>query len=91
MAIYFLPPSCRVLGRNVEDVMLGAVIERARARGSDTVRAEVAFTDRNHPARDFLGRRGFAPPDAEVQELALEDTEVEWPRHVAVSGLEVAR
>ncbi len=83
--------SCRILGRNVEDVMLGAVIERARARGSDTVRAEVAFTDRNHPARAFLGRRGFAPPDADVQELALEGTEVEWPRHVAVSGLEVAR
>jgi len=47
--------SCRVLGRGVEHIMLRSVGEAAKAHGSDTVQVHFVETEKNLPARNFLG------------------------------------
>ena len=53
--------SCRVLGRNVEDVIMSVVAERAEEFGLDAIRLDVAVTDRISPHTNFspaaVGRR----------------------------------
>ncbi len=52
--------SCRVLGRGVEDALLGEVARRAAERGHDRLRARFLPTARNGVAAGFLERNGFA-------------------------------
>jgi len=51
--------SCRAMGRNIEEVMLGFVTEQARALGLSEVYGAYVPTDRNKPCFDLLKRSGF--------------------------------
>jgi len=51
--------SCRVFGREIERVMVHAVVEHARAEGTATVVAEYLPTPRNLPTLEFWRRSGF--------------------------------
>ena len=82
--------SCRVLGRNVEDLMLALLTERADALGLRTLRVHTAVTERNQPARAFLDRIGFAPQGGPVREIDVSQREVVWPRHIIVERAEAA-
>jgi FkbH-like protein len=52
--------SCRVLGRRVEEVMLGASARWARSRGLDTLVGEYRRTAKNGLVGDLYPRLGFA-------------------------------
>lgn len=57
--------SCRVLGRGVEQVMLHALVECARAAGVGSLRATLVPTARNAPCLEFMRTRsGFTHVDS---------------------------
>ena len=51
--------SCRVMGRGVEEAILGQIIERAKMNGIKTVKAQYIKTKKNKPAENFLSEFGF--------------------------------
>ena len=51
--------SCRVMGRGVEEAILGQIIERAKMNGIKTVKAQYIKTKKNKPAENFLSDFGF--------------------------------
>lgn len=55
--------SCRVLGRTVEQAVLGALVAAARAAGFASVTATYLPTERNAPAAAILPEAGFSPVD----------------------------
>jgi FkbH-like protein len=56
--------SCRVLGRNVEDILLSYIVEQAISEGARTLVGEFIPTKKNAPARDFFGKHGFTKVSA---------------------------
>jgi FkbH-like protein len=78
--------SCRVLGRRVEQAVLGEVLHRARASGITTILGDYVPTDRNEMVRDHYSKLGFKrsddnnsdgttrwelPADAEVDDVPM--------------------
>ena len=51
--------SCRVIGRGVEEALLGQIIERAKMEGVKNVKAQYVQTKKNKPAENFLADFGF--------------------------------
>ena len=51
--------SCRVMGRGVEEALLGQIIERAKMEGITEVKAQYIKTKKNKPAENFLSDFGF--------------------------------
>jgi FkbH-like protein len=51
--------SCRVIGRTVEEAMLGELLRRARALGYNVVSGTYAPTAKNELVRDLYSRLGF--------------------------------
>ena len=51
--------SCRVLGRRVEQAVLGEVLHRARASGITTLLGDYFPTDRNEMVREHYSKLGF--------------------------------
>ena len=51
--------SCRVMGRGVEEALLGQIIERAKLEGVKKVKARYIKTKKNKPAENFLADFGF--------------------------------
>jgi FkbH-like protein len=58
--------SCRVMGRKVEETLLGVAIEHARSRGVSEVYAEFLPTTKNKPCLNFLLRSGMKADRAKV-------------------------
>lgn len=56
--------SCRVIGREIEQAFLGALLQHLTARGIERVEGTYIPTDKNTPARDFYENMGFAPQRA---------------------------
>ncbi|MCK5497273.1 MAG: hypothetical protein KAI80_12725, partial [Hyphomicrobiaceae bacterium] len=56
--------SCRVIGREIEQAFLGALLQHLTARGIKRVEGTYIPTDKNTPARDFYENMGFAPQRA---------------------------
>jgi len=48
--------SCRVMGRYIEDQLLGHLVEELRAEGVSTLRVRYLPTKKNEPARAFVER-----------------------------------
>jgi FkbH-like protein len=51
--------SCRVMGRRIEDVMLGSLLRKAQARGITAVIGELIVTAKNAAVHDLYDRLGF--------------------------------
>jgi FkbH-like protein len=51
--------SCRVMGRGIEEALLGQIIERAKMEGIKKVKAQYIKTMKNKPAENFLSDFGF--------------------------------
>ncbi|MBL7055947.1 HAD family hydrolase [Candidatus Woesearchaeota archaeon] len=51
--------SCRVIGRNIEEVMLNYIIKNTKKFGSKTLFAEFIPTKKNEVAKDFYKKNGF--------------------------------
>ena len=52
--------SCRVIGREVEQAFLGALLQHLIVRGVEQVEGVYIASERNTPARDFYKKAGFA-------------------------------
>jgi FkbH-like protein len=77
--------SCRVMGRRVEETMLWAAKERARALGGRALVALPLPTAKNKPCLDFFERCGLARvADGYVARL---DAPSDAPRLLSVEGL----
>jgi len=55
--------SCRVLGRTVEQAILGWATNRAHVRGWTSLRGEIIETPRSTPARKVFADNGFSAMD----------------------------
>ncbi|MDB4987801.1 MAG: FkbH like protein, partial [Myxococcaceae bacterium] len=53
--------SCRVFSRNVEDAILGLVLQAARERGARSVRGRFVETSKNKKFARFYEQQGFGP------------------------------
>lgn len=51
--------SCRVMGRKVEEALLGVIVASARRRGLSRVQAHLIPTAKNKPCLGFFQRSGF--------------------------------
>jgi len=51
--------SCRIMGRGIEDGILGYILQRAKEEGASTVKGEFIPTKKNKPCEDFLSDYGF--------------------------------
>jgi FkbH-like protein len=51
--------SCRVIGRKIEDLLLGVLAERLRQKGCEILVGEYIPTPKNVQVRDFYQRYGF--------------------------------
>ena len=51
--------SCRVMGRGIEEALLGQIIQRAKIEGIKKVKAQYIKTKKNKPAENFLSDFGF--------------------------------
>lgn len=51
--------SCRVIGRQAENVLLGALARKVREKGGRTLVGEYIPTPKNKPSADFLPQAGF--------------------------------
>jgi FkbH-like protein len=64
--------SCRVLGRQVEDALLGECIQRACSKGCRTLKGEYLPTAKNGQVRDFYPARGFRRREDTAGEFELD-------------------
>ena len=55
--------SCRVLGRSVEQAILGEILFRARVLGITTLEGVYISTDRNEMVREHYDKLGFSRVD----------------------------
>jgi FkbH-like protein len=55
--------SCRVMGRGIEDVMLGYILNKAKEEGVAKVKAEFIPTKKNKPCEQLLPNFGFKKED----------------------------
>ncbi len=55
--------SCRVMGRNIEKILLNKIIEQAKNKGIKKIFAEYIPTEKNKPIENFLPENGFNKED----------------------------
>ncbi|HYN08994.1 MAG TPA: HAD-IIIC family phosphatase [Vicinamibacterales bacterium] len=77
--------SCRVMGREVEKVMLTVLAEAARSNGLDRLLAEYGPTDRNAPCLAFFAEQSGFTREGEVFTWRL-DQPYPCPAHVAIQA-----
>jgi FkbH-like protein len=53
--------SCRVMGRGVEDAVLGCMERSLAAEGVTAIRGEYRETNKNEPVREFWNKMGYEP------------------------------
>jgi FkbH-like protein len=76
--------SCRVMGRNVEELLLHIAVYAARQRGLRTLQARLVPTAKNKPCLDFMLRSGFNQTGEHEFEWDL-SREYPAPRAVALN------
>jgi FkbH-like protein len=64
--------SCRIIGRNIEQILLKQIIELAVESAIEKVRGEFILTSKNAPARSFYEQNGFAKVSANGAEESWE-------------------
>ena len=75
--------SCRVLGLQIEEAVMAAVVEEMRSKGVKEIRAQIIETDVNFPCRDLFQKCGFVKAGDEW--VLMPDTLVCAPSHVTVA------
>jgi FkbH-like protein len=80
--------SCRVIGRGIEELMIAAIADLARARGAQTLTGEFLPTSKNRPAQGFFERMGFVPVDDTRYRISPQDGSLPYPRHIRVRAFD---
>lgn len=75
--------SCRVMGRGIEDGILGYVLQKAKSEGIKKVKGKYVLTKKNKPCENFLLNYGFKP-EGDYQVFSLDD-QVRIPDHLVIS------
>jgi len=72
--------SCRVMGRRVEEVMIGYILREAKKEGVNKVKAQYIPTQKNKPCEMFLPNYGFK----QIGEYWVYDTSniIKIPEHI---------
>jgi FkbH-like protein len=78
--------SCRVMGRRIEEVMLGEMIDWARSNGLKELQAFYQSTAKNKPCLDFLVRSGLKDAGEGLFTWSCEETYPVQP-HIHISRL----
>jgi FkbH-like protein len=71
--------SCRVMGKRVEEALLGYTVERAKASGASRVVAAPVDGPRNEPARTFFAAKG-----ASDDHTLVDPEQVAIPAHITL-------
>lgn len=74
--------SCRVMGRGVEDAILGHILREAKMQGVEKVKGVYIPTKKNMPCEDFLSNYGFAK-DGDLWSYSLNNP-IKIPDHLMV-------
>ena len=75
--------SCRIMGRGVEEGILGHILEQAKKEGVSKVVGQYIPTNKNKPCEDFYQKCGFEK-DGEYWSFNLKNT-IKIPNHLKVS------
>jgi FkbH-like protein len=78
--------SCRVMGREVERVMVAVAIEYCRRKGADEITATYLPTAKNKPCLDFWEHSGVVYKRADSIFSWSTADEYAWPSHIDVKG-----
>ena len=80
--------SCRILGREIEKVILAFIIEQAKKEGVNTLIGEFIPTKKNAPAKDVYKNAGFKLFDKkeniERWEIDIKEVEYHYPEFITV-------
>jgi len=71
--------SCRVMGKKVEEALLGYTVERAKASGAAHIIAPAVDGPRNGPAKDF-----FAGKFVDADRASIDPSRVSIPPHISL-------
>jgi FkbH-like protein len=77
--------SCRVLGYQIEEAVMAAIIEPMRAAGTTTVYGRLIHTDVNFPCRELFSRCGFVDMNGDGDWALATGTGVAIPAHVTIT------
>jgi FkbH-like protein len=72
--------SCRVIGREIEDIMMANILRQAKMEGVKKVKAQFIPTQKNQPASNFLSSYGFTL-EGDYWVFPLEN-EIKTPKHI---------
>jgi FkbH-like protein len=71
--------SCRVMGKKVEEALLGYTVERAKASGAAHIIAPPVDGPRNGPAKEF-----FAGKFVDADRASIDPARVSIPPHISL-------
>jgi len=74
--------SCRVMGRGIEDGMLGHILEQAKKEGVSTVKGQFIPTKKNMPCSNFFADYGFQK-DGDLWSFSLSNS-IKIPKHLTI-------
>ena len=74
--------SCRIIGRGIEEGILGKIIEMAKKEGVKKIKAQFIPTQKNKPAENFLSNNGFQK-EGEYWIFSLQNP-IKIPTHITV-------
>lgn len=74
--------SCRVMGRGVEQGIIGHILEDAKSKGVKKIKGQFIPTKKNKPSEDFLANSGFVQ-NGDYWEFEL-DKPIKIPSHLRV-------
>ncbi|WP_428324977.1 HAD-IIIC family phosphatase [Nitrosopumilus sp.] len=74
--------SCRIMGRGIEEGILGKIVELAKKEKVKTIKAQFVPTQKNKPAENFLYEFGFHK-DGEFWLFSVKDS-INIPNHLVV-------
>jgi FkbH-like protein len=76
--------SCRILGRNIEDVLLAFLADRASQRGTHSLAGYYYPTAKNIQVADFYERRGFANSGKGKFQLDMTKSNLKYPEKMKI-------
>jgi FkbH-like protein len=71
--------SCRVMGKKVEEALLGYTVARAKAAGADQIVAPSVDGPRNEPAKSFFASKFLSEDNA-----SIDPARVSIPAHISL-------
>ena len=74
--------SCRIMGRGIEEGIIGKILEIAKNKGIEKITATFIPTEKNKPAENFLKNYGFEKDDEKW--VFLLKNKIKIPNHLQV-------